>query len=179
MEYVVPLGILVAFMAWIVAVFTRLHHLHHVAAEAWVRWSRATRYRNECLAEFTAQFSGHLPREDMRSRNLRRLTDDSSRALDTHPELPEREDIRILNRAEKSLRRVVVSAVQAMENSAPMRGDALLNELSSRVSLSLFEQDEFTRTFNRSVGHYNSALEAPGARLVAGMFGYVPLEEMR
>ena len=179
MEYAVPLGILVAFVAWVVATFSRLHHLHRMAGVAWSRWSRATRHRNECLADFTTIFSGYLPQEDMRPRNLRRLTDDSSRALEAHPDLPAGDELRDLGHAEKSLRRVVVSAVQVMENSAPMRGDSMLNELSTRVSLSLFQQDELTRSFNRSVGDFNLALTAPGARLVAGMFGFSPLEEIR
>lgn len=179
MEYAVPLGILVAFAAWIVATFTRLYHLHRMVGQAWERWSRVTRRRNECLAHFASIFSGYLPREDMRPRNLRRLTDDLSRTLEAHPDMPTRDDMRLLSHAEKSLRNVVVSAVQAMENSAIMREDIELNELSSRVSLSLFEQDELTRVFNRSVGNYNLALEAPGARMVAGMFGYTALDEIR
>lgn len=178
MEYAVPLGILVAFLAWIVGTFSRLHHLHHMAVVAWNHWSRATRHRNECLSDFTSLFSGYLPQEDIRPRNLRRLTDDSSRALETHPNLPAGDDLRLLSRGEKSLRRVVVSAVQAMENSSNMREDSQLNELSSRVSLSLFQQDELTRNFNRSVGNYNHALTAPGAKFVADMFGFSPLEEI-
>lgn len=179
MEYAVPLGILVAFAAWIVATFSRLNHLHRMAVQAWARWNEATRMRNACLADFTIIFSGHLPQEDMRPRNLRRLTDDSARALASYQALPGGDDMRLLSRSEKSLRQVVVSAVQTMESSASMRGDTTLNELSSRVSLSLFEQDELTRLFNRSVGDFNLALTAPGARLVAGLFGFSPLEEMR
>ena len=178
MEYIVPLGILVAFLAWIVATFSRLHHLHRLVESAWLRWSKATQYRNECLLDFTVLFSGYLPRGDARPRNLRRLTDDSRRAMVASPELPADEALRTLSHAEKNLRRVVVNAVQIMENSASMREDAELSELSSRVSLSLFQQDELTRVFNRSVGDFNLALSAPGARLVAGLFGFSPLEEL-
>lgn len=179
MEYVVPLGILVAFLAWLLATFSRLHHLHRTAMAAWARWSAATQYRNECLVDFTVLFSGYLPREDVRPRNLRRLADDSRRVLDTHQKLPEGDEVRHLSHAEKSLRRVVVSAVQAMEDSAAMREDSQLSELCSKVSLSLFQQDELTRNYNRSVGNFNLALAAPGARLVAELFGFRPLEEMR
>lgn len=179
MEYVVPLGILVAFLAWIVSTFSRLHHLQSMAYTAWAKWSAATQYRNECLADFTTAFSDYLPREDVRPRNLRRMADDSRRSLDAHQALPAGDDVRLLCHAEKTLRRVVVSAVQAMEDSEAMRKDAQLAELCTRVSLSLFQQEELTRSYNRSVGNFNLALASPGARLVAGLFGFSPLEEMR
>lgn len=179
MEYVVPLGILVAFAAWIMATFSRLYHLHRLAVYAWSQWSRITRQRNECLGDFTAIFSDYLPQGDMRPRNLRRLTDDSRRVLGAGAPLPGGDDVRLLSRAEKALRSVVVSAVQLMENTTPMREDMRLNELSSRVSLCLFQQDELTRSYNRSVGNFNAALTAPGASLVAGLFGFSPLEEIR
>lgn len=178
MEYIVPLGILVAFLAWIVATFSRLHHLHSTAIAAWAKWSAATQYRNECLVDFTIIFSGYLPQGDVRPRNLRRLADDSKRTLDANHTLPAGAEVRHLSHAEKSLRRIVVSAVQAMEDSEAMRRDSQLAELCSRVSLSLFQQDELTRFYNRSVGNFNLALASPGARLVAGIFGYVPLEEI-
>lgn len=179
MEYLVPLGILVAVAAWLIAAFTRLYHLHGIVEHAWMQWSKATQQRNECLLEFIILFSGHLPRGDLRPRNLRRLTDDSRRTLRDYPDIPPHEEMRHLSRAERSLRQVVVNAVQMMENSGPMRQDTELNELSNRVSLSLFEQDEITRFFNRCVGDFNTALSAPGSRLVAGLFGFVPIEEIR
>ena len=179
MEYVVPLGILVAFAAWIVATFSRLSHLHRMVVSAWAQWALATRQRNECLGDFTLLFSDYLPQGDMRPRNLRRLTDDSRRVLEAQSTLPACDDVRNLSHAEKMLRKVVVGAVQAMEHSARMREDARLNELSSRVSLCLFQQDELTRSYNRSVEHFNLALASPGASLVAGLFGFVPLEEIR
>lgn len=179
MEYVVPLGILVAFAAWVVATFSRLNHLHRMVVSAWSRWSRVTQYRNECLGDFTTLFSDYLPQDDIRPRNLRRLTDDSRRVLDAHQELPACDELRHLSRAEKALRSVVVSAVQMMENTAQMREDSRLNELSSQVSLCLFQQDELTRSYNRSVDNFNAALMAPGASLVAGLFGFSPLEEIR
>lgn len=179
MEYIVPLGILVAFFAWIVATFSRLNHLHHVALSAWDQWSRATEQRNERLRAFVELFAGYLPREDVRPRNLRRLADDSHRVISTQQELPAYDAVRHLSHAEKNLRQVVVSAVRTMEDSERMREDSALNELSNQVSLSLFRQDELTRFYNRSVGDYNLALTAPGARLVAGLFGFSPLEEIR
>ena len=179
MEYVVPLGILVAFLAWIIATFSRLSHLHRMVAFAWSQWSKVTQQRNACLGDFTLLFSDYLPQEDMRPRNLRRLTDDSRRVLDAHSKLPGGDELRHLSHAEKMLRKVVVGAVQVMENSAPMREDTRLNELCSRVSLCLFQQDELTRSYNRSVIDFNMALSAPGVSLVAGLFGFSPLEEIR
>lgn len=178
MEYVVPLGILVAFMAWVVATFSRLYHLHRTAALAWAQWSRVTQHRNACLVDFTSVFSDYLPQGDMRPRNLRRLTDDSRRVLSSHADLPPDDDMHNLSRAEKALRAVVVSAVQVMENTAPMREDSRLNELSSQVSLCLFQQDELTRSYNRSVGNFNMALTAPGASLIASLFGFSPLPQI-
>ena len=179
MEYVVPLGILVAFLAWILATFSRLHHLRSMALGAWVQWSEATRRRNECVSDFTDLFSGYLPRGDVRPRNLRRVADDSRRSLDPPDELPATDRVRRLSHAEKSLRRVVMNAVQTMENSEAMSRDAMLAELCTRVSLSLFTQDELARSYNRSVGNFNLALSAPGARFVATLFGYTPLEQIK
>lgn len=179
MEYVVPLGILVAFFAWIIATFSRLHHLRNAVLSAWTKWSEATQRRNECVADFTDLFSGYLPRGDVRPRNLRRLADDSRRSLDAHSGLPAMDEVRHLSHAEKSLRRVVMSAVAAMENSEAMRRDTLLAELCTRVSLSLFTQDEFARSYNRTVGNFNLALTAPGARFVATLFGFSPLEQIK
>lgn len=161
------------------ATFSRLHHLRTMVQGAWAKWSEATQHRNECVADFTDLFAGYLPRGDVRPRNLRRLADDSRRSLDAHHELPATSELRQLSHAEKSLRRVVMSAVQAMEDSEAMRQDSMLAELCTRVSLSLFTQDELTRVYNRSVGNFNLALASPGARFVAGIFGFAPLEQMK
>lgn len=178
MEYIVPLGILVAFLAWIIATFTRLHHLQNAALAAWCKWSEATQQRNACLVDFTVLFSGYLPKGDVRPRHLRRLADDTRRVLDTHHGLPNGNELKQLSHAEKSLRREVVNAVQAMEDSETMRDDTLLAELCTRVSVSIFQQDELSRTYNRSVGDFNMALTSPGARLVAGIFGFAPMGEL-
>ena len=179
MEYVVPLGILVAFFAWVIATFSRLHHLLNTVQGAWSKWSEATQRRNECVVEFTDIYSGYLPSGDVRPRHLRRLADDSRRSLDAHRELPATDELRHLSHAEKSLRREVMSAVQTMEDSETMRQDTMLAELCTRVSLSLFTQDELTRYYNRSVSNFNLALTAPGARFVAGLFGFAPLDQFK
>ena len=62
MEYAVPLGILVAVLAWGVGTWVRLQRLLRAAEEAWRSWGDGTRSRNESLIDFTLRYSGFLPR---------------------------------------------------------------------------------------------------------------------
>lgn len=176
--YLIPLALLVAVAAWLTAVFHRLNHLYGQVQSAWVQWSHATRQRNECLGDFAAVFSGYLPQGDMLPRDLRRLTEDSQRALTASPQAPVAGRMLSMGAAERALRRVVGDSVQTLENSDRMRGNQHLLQLCSQMSVTLFQQEQIARSYNRFAADYNQALSAPGGRLVGGLFGFVPVDSM-
>ena len=178
MVYAVPLGILVSGMAWMISTYIRLNHLRRIAGEEWQRWGKITQVRNECLMEFIVYFSGHLPQGDVRPRRLRRIADDSKRVVETYPTPPANDELHHLSASEAQLRHILAAAVQMMAESAEMQADDNLIMLSGRVSLSLFEQDEVTRSFNRCVALYNNAIEAPGVPWVADIFGFSLMEKI-
>lgn len=178
MEYIIPLALLVAVAAWLTAVFHRLNHLYGQVQSAWMQWSHATRQRNECLGDFTAVFSGYLPQGDMLPRDLRRLTEDSQRALSSSPQAPMAGAMGAVGEAERALRRVVGDSVQTLESSAPMRENQRLLQLCSQMSVTLFQQEQMARSYNRLAADYNQALSAPSGRLVGGIFGFLPVDSM-
>ncbi len=175
MEFAVPMGILVAVLAWIIATYFKLNHLRHAARDAWQRWGEATRRRNSCLLELSVHLSEFLPREDVLPRRIKRLTDDTQRVLSLFPEPPSNDELRHLSHAERKLRNIVIGTVQSMENNAGMSTDTEFIELMNRVSLSLFRQDETTLLYNTRARVYNVALESPGAQWVAELFGFSAL----
>ncbi len=69
-------------------------------------------------------------------------------------------------------------SVQTLENSPPMRENEHLLQLCSAISVSLFQQEEIARHYNRHAADYNHALSAPTGRLVAGLFGFNPATEL-
>ena len=175
MEYAVPVGILVAVLAWLIATFFKLNHLRRQAEEAWVRWGQATEQRNTCLMELSIHLSGFLPREDMRPRRMKRLADDTQRILSLFHGPPPNDELRHLSHSERKLRDIVIGTVRTMEENEEMGEDAELTELMDRVSLSLFRQDETTLLYNARARAYNMALESPGAQWVAQLFGFAAL----
>lgn len=176
--YTVPIGILVAILAWMAGTYIRLNYLRKIAGSAWEHWTRITRARNECLMEFIVYFSGYLPQGDIRPRRLRRLTDDSNRVVDMLPGPPANDELHHLSVSETQLRRILAGAVQLMADSSEMQSDDMLITLSGRVSLSLFEQDEVTREYNRCVAVYNNAVEAPGVPWMAELFGFSLMDKI-
>ncbi len=175
MEFAVPMGILVAVLAWIIATYFKLNHLRRAAREAWQRWGQATKQRNSCLLELSIHLSESLPREDVRPRRIKRLTDDTQRVLSLFPEPPPNDELRHLSHAERKLRDIVIGTAQAMESDSGMSSDTEFIELMNRVSLSLFRQDETTLLYNTRARAYNVALESPGAQWVADLFGFSAL----
>ena len=165
MEYAVPLGILVAVLAWGVGTWVRLQRLLHAAEEAWQSWGDGTRTRNERLLEFTLRYSGFLPLGDVRPRRLRCLADDSQRVLTLRDmPLPDTEYATSLSRTE--------------EKMPEMQEDIELHELINDVSHALFLQDELAVAYNRCVSNFNNALHAPGAQWIAAITGIPSLRKI-
>ena len=179
MEYAVPLGILVAVLAWGVGTWVRLQRLLHAAEEAWQSWGNSTRARNERLIEFTLRYSGFLPLGDVQPRRLRCLADDSQRvlALRGMPP-PDTEEVTNLSRTEKDLRFVLLNAVETIEKMPEMQEDSELRDLTNDVSHALFLQDELALNYNRCVGNFNTALHAPGAQWIATITGIRSLKKI-
>ena len=175
MEYLVAFALLVAMGAWVVSSYLRLFHLYERVQGAWLQWTDATRLRNECLGDFLQAFASYLPQGDMLPRDMRRWAEDSERALSATAGAPRRGNFAGLGSAERHLRRVVSHSVHTLVTTRNMREDAHLCELCAAMSASLYRQEELAGVYNRSVAEYNSALRAPGARMVAGLFGFAPM----
>ncbi len=179
MEYAVPLGILVAVLAWGVGTWVRLQRLLHAAEEAWQSWGDGTRTRNERLLEFTLRYSGFLPLGDVRPRRLRCLADDSQRVLTLRDmPLPDTEYATSLSRTERDLRFILLNAVETIEKMPEMQEDIELHELINDVSHALFLQDELAVAYNRCVSNFNNALHAPGAQWIAAITGIPSLRKI-
>lgn len=178
MEYAVPLGLLVAVLAWVIATFLKLYHLRRLAQAAWQRWGQATQQRNICLLDLSIHLSAFLPQGDVRARRMKRLADDTQRVLSLFPEPPPNHELRHLSHAERKLRDIIIGTAQKMEHDTAMGADEELTELMNRVSLSLFRQDEITLLYNTRARAYNTALESPGAQWVAQIFGFSTLHTL-
>ena len=178
MEYIVALTLLVALGAWVVSSYLRLFYLYEKVQGAWQQWSQATRQRNDCVADFVRLFALCLPQGDVLPRDMRRWTEDSKRALVASPHAPSVGNVAGLSRAERSLRRVLSHSVHTLETTQPLRDNDDLRNLCSALTVSLYRQEEMAGLYNRSVIQYNQALLAPGARLVASLFGFSPAARM-
>lgn len=175
MVYIISLTLLVALAAWVVASYLRLFHLYERVQGAWLQWHRATQHRNECLQDFVSLFAAYLPEGDMLPRDLRRWTEDSGRALKATPTAPREGNLGCITTAERYLRRAVSYSVHTLETTQHMRQDAQLLSLCTAMSDSLYRQDEQMMSYKRSASEYNHALHAPGAGIVAGLFGFAPV----
>lgn len=184
MQYLVSAALLVAVAAWVVAVFNRLNHLRGEVCGAWQQWITATHRRNECLADFASVFALLMPQGDMLPRSLRRLAADSERSLGASPEPHWGASPGFVGGAEAVLRRVVDDSMVAVENSPLLRAHERLQQLSSQVHLSCYQQEQYTRLFNHMAEAYNNALADPSGRLLAPLFGFAsagvlcPVKEM-
>lgn len=179
MIYVVSLGLLVAVAAWLVSVYHRLNFLRGQVQDAWLQWSRVTMQRNERLGHFAASFASYLPVGDMLPRELRRMMEDSRLALSARPCAPRPGGLKALREAELGLRQRMGDSVQLIENSLVMRSNADLVQGCREVSDALAMQEQIAKAYDRSAGDYNSALLGPAARMVAGLFGFAPVAQMR
>jgi len=179
MEYLVSLSLLVAVGAWLAAAYARLNHLYNRVQVSWARWSRAASHKNECLGNFVSVFSGYLPQGDMLPRAMRRWAADSQRVLQATPAVPQPGALEPLETAERNLKRMLDDSLQTLENSPSMRDNERLLELCGAISVSLFQQEELARAYNRLATDYNNAIAAPTGRLVAGLFGFKPVSGVK
>lgn len=175
MEYIIAFALLVALGAWVVGAYLRLFHLYEQVQGAWQQWSRATLHRNECLRDFVHEFAGYLPEGDVLPRDMHRWEEDSRRALKASPVAPREGNFSCIALAERHLRRAVNYSVHTLENMQHMRENEQLLSLCSAVSVSQFQQDTQMQLYNRSAAEYNTALHSPGAKIVAGIFGFTPV----
>lgn len=178
MIYVVSMGLLVAVAAWLVAVYHKLNMLREHVQAAWVQWSRVTMQRNERLGNFTAMFAACLPVGAMLPRDLRRLAEDSRLALSSRPSAPHPGGLKGVRETELGVRQRVGDSVEVIENSQRMRSNVDLVQVCREVSDALQLQEQIARAYDRTAVDYNNALTGPAAKVVAGMFGFVPVAQM-
>lgn len=176
MEILTALTLLVAVIAWLAAAYARLQHLYRDVQFAWKKWYTATRHRNECLSDFVAVFAGFLPQENMLPRDMRKWTEDSSRALEALPGAPIAGTGHLLENAEQELRRIMTSSGHTIENAPRLRECDQLLGLYQAMTISRNQQEEEGRFYNRSAHIYNSALDEPLTRLLAPLLGFSPVE---
>lgn len=178
MVYLVCLAMFVILGAWLVSLYSRISHLYGRVQDSWRQWTKATEERNSRLGDFTRLFSEGLPKDALLPRDLRRLADDSARALKAASGMPEHGSLRLITESEKRLRHAMASSLIALESNQKMRDDRRLMSLCSEMSVSLVQQEQFARFYNRHVGAYNDALNSPGGRLFGSMMGFSPMERM-
>ncbi len=178
MEWLVSLALLVAVTAWVVATYHRLHHLRTQVQEAWQQWERSTRHRNACLSSFAPAFEHCAPSALALPHELRHAAQDSDHELDyplppptAEPHaLPSSEFLKPLGERERTLRLLVGDSLRLLDAIPTAPQDAELQTLVSRLSASLFQQEQFTRLYNQAVEHYNEALASPSGKLVGSAF---------
>lgn len=177
MEYVVMLGLLSLVGAGVAAVYARLRQLRARVVGAWKQQDAATRRRNECLLDFAAVLAGYLPQEDMMVREMRRLAEDSGRALNAAA-MPLLGMANGLNETEQQLQRSISHAARAMEAATPMLHSEQLLGLYHALAVSCRMQEEAAQAYNRSVVDFNAVLDAPMPRLLAPLLGFSALDEL-
>lgn len=175
MEIVVSMGLLVAFLGWMVSVYNRLHHLRSEVQGAWQQWVQATHHRNERLTDFAEVFALVMPEHDSALHRLRRLTDDSEQILRSLREprwgTPEADS---LPGVEWRVQRAVHESVAEVESEPAALHHEQLQQLCGLMSVALYQQDHRTRLFNRAAREYNAALVSPGGRMLSSVFGFLP-----
>ncbi len=178
MEWLVSLALLVAVCSWVVATYHRLHHLRSQVQEAWLQWELSTRQRNACLHSFAPAFEHCAPPSLELPHELRHAAQDSDHELDfplppplheAHA-LPTHEFLKPLGEHERSLRILVGDSLRILDELPGPPQDGELPELVSRLSASLFRQEQVTQLYNRAVEDYNAALASPSGRLVGSAF---------
>ena len=181
MAYLVSFALLVALGAWIVGVYNNLEHLRGVVCSCWGQWRRTTHRRNECLNDYVAAFALFMPANAALPQDLRRLVEDSERALALAVEPRWSGEAGMQGGAELVLRRAVVQSLQVVEDTPVMYGHEHLQRLCSSISVCLYQQDQVAASFNHAAQAYNAALASPSARLLAPLLGFARADalEMR
>ncbi len=180
MEWLISLALFVAVAAWVVAAYHRLHHLRSQVQEAWQQWEHATRQRNACLGDFAPVFAQRAPETVLLPHELRIAVESAELGLagealkplpyPAHGQLPSPSLLTPLGERERELRLLVGDSLRLIDELPEPQQDAELRFLVSRLSASLFQQEQHTRLYNRAVEDYNNALTTPAGRLVASAF---------
>ncbi|MBQ3240442.1 MAG: hypothetical protein IJB00_04570 [Akkermansia sp.] len=175
MEILVSIGMLVAVLAWVVSVYTRLFHLRNEVLGAWKQWVLATRSRNEQLGDFAEAFARVLPQGSPAPHRLRSLADDSEHRLREMAE-PRwgASGESFMPGAEWLLQRALHESMDEAEHLPQMLAHPEFQQLCGLMSMALYQQEHRTRLFNRAAQEYNSALVTPGGRALASVFGFLP-----
>ncbi len=178
MEWLISLALLVAVTSWVVATYHRLQHLRSQVQAAWQQWELSTRHRNACLSSFAPAFAPLAPPSLSLPDELRHAAQDSDHELDfplppaTPDEhaLPTRDFLTPLGKRERELRLLVGDSLRLLDTLPPSPHDTELQSLVSRLSASLFQQEQLTRLYNHAVEEYNAALASPSGKLVGSAF---------
>ncbi len=186
MEWLISLALLVAATSWVVATYHRLHHLRSQVQAAWQQWERSTRHRNACLSSFAPAFELCSPPSPGLPQELRHAAQDSDHELDfplpAAPEeehaLPAHDFLKPLGEHERELRLLVGDSLRLLDTLPSAPQDAELQTLVSRLSASLFQQEQVTRLYNQAVEEYNAALATPSGRLVGSAFRLPPASNL-
>ena len=175
MGYLIAFTLLVALGAWVVSSYLRLFHLYERVQGGWIQWTQAALQRNECLRQFVIEFGADMPQEDSLCKDVQRREMESCRVIKAYPYAPGAGDFSSIAEAELNLRRAVSYSVHAVETASALQQNEQLLSLCSAVSVSMYRQEEQMLFYKRSAVEYNAALAAPGARIVAGVFGFGPV----
>ena len=182
MNWLIALGLLVAVAAWVLSVYHRLHHLQLRAQEAWALWETATRHRNACVEALVPVLAASSPRVPTLPGALRRAAKDSDQGLDLAGSgidvLPDAHWLHPMGRQERSLRRLVADAFDAMDALPPSLADSELAQLGSALSISLFQQEQRTEQYNRAAESFNEALQTPSGRIVGSALRLSPAMQL-
>jgi len=171
----VAFSLLVAVGAWVVSSYLRLIHLYEQVQGSWRQWTHATQRRNECLRDFLSEYAAYVPPGDELTADMRRWELDSGRSLKAFPLAPLAGNFNSITTAERHLRRAVSYSVHTLETTSHLSENERLVSLCSAMSVSLYQQDEQMLLYKRSAAAYNTALDSPGARIIAGVFGFAPV----
>ncbi len=186
MEWLISFALLVAVTSWVVATYHRLHHLRSQVRAAWQQWELSTRHRNACLSSFAPAFEHCAPAALALPLELRHAAQDSEHELDfplppptaDGYALPGSDFLKPLGERERSLRLLVGDSLRLLDELPEAPQNAELPGLVSRLSASLFQQEQHTQLYNRAVEEYNSALASPSGRLVGSAFHLPPASSL-
>lgn len=171
MEWLVSTGLLVAVVAWVVALCHRLQLLRTDVRGAWQDWLDDTRRRNETLGEFAETVALLLPQGEMLPRTLRRLVADSDRMLLMGEGLLW-EEVPHSSRTEGELRREASVAARRAEESGVLHSDERLRKVCDCLLQRMERQEQSSRRFRLAAEAYNAALSEPPVRLLAESLGF-------
>ena len=172
MNYVVALGLLALVGAWVMAVYSKLHHLYEQTRVAWGHWIATTSHRNDCLWDLSMVVASYVQRDDMLPRDLRKWVTNSRRALDNTSAPPLHGADEQLKNTEHHLRRLIAHMAQLLGERPLMRESEQLLGLYNAMSVARNHQTEAGQQYDRAAHHFNTALHEPLSYLLAPLLGF-------